>query len=411
MLASTGRAATVLRGKTGFDATTVHSELYRFSKVEGADEEMPEDAPIDKYGQMTMQFLLREPDENKRIYIVDEASMLSSELSADTLSATFGSGYLLSDFFNVAGNNKIIFVGDPGQLPPVGQLLSPALDMNWLSQQKRTAISATLEKIERTDPNNDILVLAAAIREMTASNNVSRFPKLPVGNRNNISIYPSNKLLFKNYLETFRQVGSNGTLAIARSNKMVEDINRAVRRDLFGQLDFPLQEKDVLLVTQNNYSVPLTNGDFVIVDSLGEIKSRANLHFQSVRVKAISSGKDYELLLSLDILYGRNNNFTKEQVKALMVDFNRRMTKKGIRGNTAAYKTEMIKDDYLNCLKAKYGYAVTCHKSQGGEWNDVFLFLEKSMYAMERPELFRWWYTAVTRAKRTLHLANNWWVV
>lgn len=411
MLASTGRAATVLRGKTGFNASTVHSELYHFSKVDGADDDLPEDAPIDKYGQMIMQFLLRQPDDSKKIYIVDEASMLSSELSLDSISATFGSGYLLGDFFEAVGNNKIIFVGDPGQLPPVGQIFSPALDMDWLAQQRRIAISVTLEKIERNDPDNDILVLASVIRNMALQNVLPKYPKLPASNMNNVRVHSSDKTLFQKYVEKFREAGPGGTLAIARSNRMVQDINRAVRRDIYGELDIPLQVNDVLLVTHNNYSVPLANGDFVIVCSLGETRSQANLHFQSVRVKAITSENEFELLLSLDILYSRNTNFTKEQTKALMVDFNRRMKKKGIKGNTDAYKAQMRKDDYLNCLRAKYGYAVTCHKAQGGEWNDVFLFLEKSMYAMKRPELFRWWYTAVTRARQELNLASAWWIV
>src|SRR5690349_6043085 len=68
MLASTGRAAAVLRGKTGFVASTVHSELYRFSKVDGIDDDIPLDAPIDKYGQMTLEFFLRLPDEDKQVY-------------------------------------------------------------------------------------------------------------------------------------------------------------------------------------------------------------------------------------------------------------------------------------------------------------------------------------------------------
>ena len=129
-LASTGRAATVLRGKTGFSAKTVHSELYHFSKVDGVDETIPPDAPIDNYGHMTLQFLLRQPDEDKLVYIVDEASMLSSELSEGASYAIFGSGLLLNGFFEIVGNNKVIFLGDPCQLPPVGQSFSPALRSN-----------------------------------------------------------------------------------------------------------------------------------------------------------------------------------------------------------------------------------------------------------------------------------------
>lgn len=411
LLASTGRAATVLRGKTGFDANTVHGELYRFNMVDGDEEDIEEDAPIDKYGQMTLRFSLRPADEGKKVYIVDESSMLSSEMALDSDQVSFGSGQLLIDFFDAVGNNKIIFVGDPGQLPPVGQTFSPALDMNWLAEQKRIAISITLEKIERNEPDNDILVLASMVRNMNPDVQV-RYPKLTAANLNNVKLYDTQKDLFQAYLQKFKDVGANGTLAVARSNKMVSDINRAVRRDLYGgELDLPIQVGDILMVVQNNYSVPLTNGDFVEVTGLGEARIQANLKFQSIRVKALLSETEYELLLALDILYSWENNFTKEQSRELMIDFSRRMKKKGFKGNSEGYKDLMMKDDYLNCLKAKFGYAVTCHKAQGGEWNDVFLFLTSKMYGMPKDELYRWWYTAITRAKKYLHLVKDWWIV
>ncbi|MBK7441018.1 MAG: AAA family ATPase [Bacteroidetes bacterium] len=409
MLASTGRAAAVLRGKTGFEAKTVHSELYHFTRVDGADEELPPEATIDRYGQMTMQFALREPDEEKKLYIVDEASMLSSILSDDSL-AKFGSGYLLIDFFLAVKNNKVIFIGDPFQLPPVGQIYSPALDRNWVTEQNRIVIHYNLQQIERTK-NSDLVFFAWEIRNLNLINNPPKFPKLPVSKFHDIKIHISTKELFNNYFKKYNEVGYNGALAIARSNKTVQNLNRAFRRDLYGSLDLPLQVNDILLVTQNNYKVPLTNGDFVVVTSLGEIRIQANLHFQSVRVRAVLSETDYEILLALDVLYNRTNNFTKEQNKAIMVDFNRRMKSKGIKGNSDRYREEMMKDDFLNCLRATYGYAVTCHKSQGGEWDNIFLFLEKSMYGMRQPELFRWWYTAVTRTKVELNLANDWWLV
>ncbi|MGC4035107.1 MAG: AAA family ATPase [Chitinophagaceae bacterium] len=411
MLASTGRAATVLRGKTGFETGTVHSELYKFNKVDGVSDDIPDDAPIDQYGQMNLLFTLRPPDNGKMIYIIDESSMLSSELQTDTSVATFGSGYLLTDFFEAAGKNKVIFVGDPGQLPPIGQIFSPALDMNWLAGQKRIAITTTLEKIERTDANNDILVLASMVRNMSTKTMLPTYPRLPASRMKSVIVLGNDKILFQQYLQKYKEVGATNTIAIARSNKMVQDINRAIRRDLYGSLDMPIQKNDILLVTHNNYSVPLTNGDFVVVKYLGEVRKQGNLLFQSVRVEAMASGLEYELLLSLDILYGKNINFTKEQLKSLMVEFSRRMKKKKIKANSEEFRASMMKDDFINCLRAKYGYAVTCHKAQGGEWNDVYLFLDKGMYAMKKPELFRWWYTAITRAKNQLHLAQNWWIV
>jgi hypothetical protein len=171
-----------------------------------------------------------------------------------------------------------------------------------------------------------------------------------------------------------------------------------------------LQAGDTLLVTQNNHLVPLSNGDFVKVVSVGEKRTRANLNFINVRVKSLLSEKDYEVLLCLDVLNGTQTNISLEQHRTLMIDFSRRMRYKNIRPNSEAYKASLIKDPYLNSLRATYGYAVTCHKAQGGEWDDVYLFLNKGMYRMEHEELFRWWYTAITRAREHLYLHDDWWI-
>jgi UvrD-like helicase family protein len=165
------------------------------------------------------------------------------------------------------------------------------------------------------------------------------------------------------------------------------------------------------LVTQNNYKVPLTNGDFVVICELGECVLKANLRFQNVRVRSVSSDNDYPVLLSLDAINSKKANLSNDQSKALMIDFSYRMREKNISTNTPTYKKAMMEDDYLNCLRATYGYAVTCHKAQGGEWNNVFLFLEGDMYKMQPLQLFKWWYTAITRARQELNLSNSWWII
>jgi hypothetical protein len=344
---------------------------------------------------------------------LDEASMLSGDMAKELLFARFGSGVLLNDFFEVVGNNKVVFVGDPCQLPPVGQSFSPALDLPWLTAQNRVAISFTLNKIERVDPSNDILKLAGAVRNISIQSEWELYPKLPASNLNNVKIHSSDRALFSSYLEKYKQKGANETVAIARSNQMVNNINKAMRRELYQSADIPLQEGEILLVTQNNYSVPLTNGDFVMVTEAGEFRARGNLHFQDVKVKLVSSEKEYDMLLSLDALYSMKGTLTNQQMERLMVDFSHRMRAKNISPNTADYKKAMLEDEYLNCLKAAYGYAVTCHKAQGGEWNDVFLFLDNNnngMYNMQPRELCNWWYTSITRARRELHLVGHWWV-
>lgn len=412
LLASTGRAASVLRGKTGFEAKTVHGTVYKFSKVNGDDDQIPDDAPIDRYGQMTLQFTIKPPEPKRTIYIVDEASMLSSEIPDKSSFASFGSGMLLLDFFEYTNKNKIIFVGDPCQLPPVGQSFSPALDVEWLEEHNRKAVEFTLSKIERTRSDNDILKLAHKVRDNTFIIHTTNYPKLPAAGLDQVTIHETEAEMLSHYLSEFRKGDANNNLVIAKCNLKVREINEKTRIKVVGETGTLLQEGETLLVTQNNFAVPLTNGDFVTVTSLGEQEEKGNLFFQNVKVRTLISDTEYEILLSLNILYdSANGNFTKEQNKYLMVEFSKRMKKRGYGANSEEYKKEMMEDPYLNCLRATYGYAVTCHKSQGGEWEDVYLILNPQMYRKgKNEELHKWWYTAVTRAKNRIHLVRGWWL-
>lgn len=413
LLASTGRAATVLKGKTGFTARTVHSEVYNFSEIGGLDEEALRGGSPMAADQLSLQFSIRSADEETRLYIIDEASMLSSNPQKDGHFATFGSGVLLDDLFAAAGKNKIIFVGDPCQLPPVGQSVSPALDVNWLNNKDRVAISVRLQKIERTASGNDILQLASAIREMYDGGVYELYPKLPASGRNNVKIVDSDDELLTAYYDQYKQSGATQTLAVARTNNKVQQVNRFMRQQIFGDAHVPLQMNEVLLVTQNNMKVPLTNGDFVKVTELLEITRREGLRFQKIKVTTFLSDIEFTLLLSLDALMSPKGELTQEQSKALMMDFTYRMQAQNISPKSPEYRNAMLADEYYNCLRATFGYAVTCHKAQGGEWKNVFLFLDNdknSMYNMPPATLCKWWYTAVTRARENLYLARHWWL-
>src|SRR5699024_8309717 len=162
-----------------------------------------------------------------------------------------------------------------------------------------------------------------------------------------------------------------------------------------------------LMVSQNNYLVPLPNGDLVGVVSIGEKRRHCQLAFINVRVKSVMKGEEYEILLCLDPLEAGLPNITEDQHRLLMIDFSRRMRIKGVRPKTEAYNDHLSTDPYLNSLKVSNGYAVTCHKSQGGEWEQVFLFLDRYMYLMEKEKLIRWWYTGITRAKKELFIAQD----
>ena len=410
LLATTGRAAAVLRGKTGFEAKTVHSALYSFSRVEGDSDEIEDDANFDQFGQMSLRFDIRVKGDEPAVYIIDEASMLTSEIADKTSFAEFGSGRLLIDLLENIPSGKFIFVGDPCQLPPIGQDFSPALSKPWLEEQGINAKEGELSEILRTTGNNDMLIVASLVRKLLEEKPITipKWPKLPALNRKNISVFEGEDALFAAYWQSIQEGPTS--IAISTSNAQCYKINEKIRLLKYKIPHAPLQVGDRLLVTQNNYIVPLTNGDFIEVLSIGQRRHRCNLAFVSVRVQNEITGTTHEILLIEDLLTRRMTNITPENHRELMIAYSKECRSNGIKPNTQLYKEGMMKDPYLNALRATFGYAVTCHKAQGGEWENVFLFLHKGMYAMPPTALLRWWYTAITRAKTQLNLHKDWWL-
>ncbi|MCF8342341.1 MAG: AAA family ATPase [Chitinophagaceae bacterium] len=411
LLAPTGRAATVLKSKTGLDATTIHSELYAFSDIDGELAESNINPAQEEFGQMRLMFSMRKTDPiQEKLYIADEASMISDDPGDPTSYAHFGSGHLLSDLLHIVGTNKIIFSGDPSQLPPVSSAESPALSEAWMRKQGKVVQSFELKEILRQKQGSGILQLATRVRTMTQQPSYPKWIKLPATGFSKVNLlsYHQQKELY------IRQVINKkcfDNIAICNSNLNCSDINKSVRMALYQNSQAPLQVYDILMITQNNHLVPLTNGDFVEVTKVGATQQHLGIKFIHVTVKAQLTGLEHETLLCEEVLFNGQSNLTSDQQRMLMIDFSRKMRSKGIKPKSEAYFTALQKDPYLNSLRANFGYAVTCHKSQGGEWENVYLFLHKGMYAMPPQSLSRWWYTGITRAKEQLYLVSDWWIV
>lgn len=415
LLATTGRAAAVLRGKTGQKTATIHGELYVFQDIDGLPEQEADFAAPDQYGQLELLFACRPADDPKSrtLYIVDEASMLADVRTADSSFAQFGTGNLLQDLLHAVGSNKIIFVGDPCQLPPVGQPFSPALDENYLrAVYQRRVLTAALLVIMRTRPDNDILDLATALRHMANRAEQKYYPKLPARNRRHVTVHPTPHALVADYLNAVQRLGMERVIGIARSNASCLLLNRHVRQWLWGDPIAPLRVGDILMVTQNNYLVPLTNGDFVRVLEVGMERREAAIAFVDVRVQHLFSQQEHAILLAKDPLAAFQANLTPEQNRNLLIAYTQRMARKGHKPKSLAYRDGLRTDPFLNSLRATYGYAVTGHKAQGGEWDEVYLFLKKfgAKTDADRRGMIRWWYTAVTRTRERLHLHQDWWV-
>ncbi|MBS4056309.1 MAG: AAA family ATPase [Bacteroidales bacterium] len=415
LLATTGRASKILSNITGSIANTVHSKIYRFTglnqDLEALDIELSKPV-VEKHGQLCLMFGLLKSDLIKeQVFIVDEASMMADKLAINTSFAHFGDGRLLSDLFNYAPQAKFIFVGDACQLPPVSQNISPALNAAYLRATFNVGVSEIeLTQIMRQCSDNDILLAGQKIRKLFTSYQPQKWAIFPLKGYNNVKLHSSHVSLLSHYIESIKNNGYNFASLICHSNRQCNDITQIIRQAL--GLSLPtLMVGDLLMITQNNIVTGLMNGDLVVIQSLGNrYRKGTGVTMIEVNVKELFSGRDYSTLLIEDVVYANETNLRENQHQQLMIDFYRRMKAIGIKQKDARFNELMQKDTELNALRAIYGYALTCHKSQGGEWEEVYVYLDNKIQGMQRPYVYQWMYTAVTRAKQQLHLVNDWFI-
>ncbi len=409
LTATTGRAAKVLSSKTKQNAFTLHSTLYMFDEVTGSDTSGA-DPWESKTGQLFLNFGLRtssEPDQHPKVIIVDEASMISHLTQATFDTAVFGSGNLLDDLLKFAGQSKIIFVGDSCQLPPVAEeSMSAALSQTYWTQRGITAQTFELTQIIRQEAGNEILEVAGVYRNNILHPAGSQLLSFPLPEGRHVFATLGREEFLNEYITLCKEHGITAAVAICHSNNQAYDLNRYIRSQLHGRPE--LQPGEMLMVIQNSYSVALVNGDQVQVEKVSYDCNRAGFTFMNVQVKSLFNDMVYDTKIIGNLLYNSSPALSADETKALLIDFDGRMRNRGIHRNSPKYKEEMRRDPYLNALRAKFGYAITVHKAQGGEWKTVFLYLNSSIYAMVydnadgADKFHRWFYTAVTRARERL---------
>jgi ATP-dependent exoDNAse (exonuclease V) alpha subunit len=414
LLASTGRAAKILSDKTKTNANTIHSHIYVFNELSEDLEKlskMQQDFSIDDKGQVTLLFDLKTiSSESEKIYIIDEASMVSDKIDKNISFAKFGTGDLLGDILNYDSNGKFIFVGDPCQLPPINQSNSPALSATYIAEKYNLQTSEfEMTEIIRQSNKNGIIEASFKLRQLYHTNPNVKFANFPVKGHNNIVIQNSHVGMLNDYIEKIKVEGLKHSTLICQTNKHCSDLNKIIRSTLQKDKE-RISIGDLLMVTQNNYLSNLVNGDQVIVVDIGSKEYRCGLSFIKVSVEEITSKNKFNLLLIEDILYSTSTNLDSKQHKDLMIDYFKRMKEKGIHQKDSAFKENMLKDPYLNALKTVYGYALTCHKAQGGEWNEVYLYLDNKIHGINKPGIYQWIYTSITRAKENLHIVNDWFI-
>lgn len=416
LLASTGRAAKILSNATGTKAITVHSMIYKFTDLNQdieKEENIKKTTGMESSGQLYLNFDLVPKASNSPecVYLVDEASMISDIQDKNPTQAIFGSGCLLRDLMTYDAKGKFVFIGDKCQLPPVNQKNSPALSVSYFKHTYDIdANEAELTEIVRQSSGNDIVLSTKKIRNLFFNPPTYTCAKFPLLGYKNIHLLNSTAELYNMYIKDVKEHGYKDATLLCLSNKQCNSLTSIIRPSL-GIYEPTLTKGDLLLVTQNNYISGLMNGDMVVVENVGTMEKRAGLTFVKVEVKELFTNRVFTQLLISNILYGQQTNITQTQQKELFVDFYYRMKDKGIKQRTKAFNDAMLKDEYLNAIRAVYGYALTCHKAQGGEWNRVYLDVPRNLPYMDKPYVYQWMYTAMTRASQDLYMVRDYWVM
>lgn len=394
LMAPTGRAAKVFASMAGHPAYTIHKTIYRQQKFN-----------VEMEG-----FALTENRRQGVLFICDEASMISTLNEG----SPFGTGNLLDDLIEyVYGSTgcRLLLVGDGAQLPPVGQSKSPALDVENLRGYGLEVMTTELTEVARQQLDSGILYNATQLRQ-TLRVGGEALQLLP---RIYYKMYPDVRRIDGYELldclnDSYRREGLDDTIIITRSNARANRFNMGVRNQILDREE-ELSTGDRLLVVKNNYywgrefdQLPfIANGDVVTVNRVRSEVEFYGFRFAKVEVTLPDYDIDTEVIVMLDTLRvdGPNLPLADQQrlFNEVAQDYPECHSKRDL------YKA--IKENpYFNALQVKYAYCVTCHKSQGGQWQDVYLDVAYINPDHLGTDFYRWMYTAFTRARKTLYLVN-----
>ena len=403
LLAPTGRAAKVFSLNANQPAATIHRSIYREKAFTGLD------------GKFNLNVNLF----HDRLFMVDEASMISLS-SGNT---TFGSGCLLDDLIQYVYNDRncrMLLVGDKAQLPPVGEEESPALRSDVLRAYGLTVYECDLNEVLRQSQDSGILYNATVIRQMITHDEVTQLPKIRFNGFADISIVPGDELI-ERLASSYSEVGIDETMVITRSNKRANVFNQGIRNMVLGREE-ELTTGDMLMVVKNKYknapsSLPsehekgkqpaltfIANGDRAVVRRVRNMREFYGFRFADVSLEFPDyDNAEEDMTVILDALMTEAPALTQEQNEQL---FQRVLEDYEDIPLKADRMKKVREDEYYNALQVKFGYAITCHKAQGGQWAHIYLDQGYMTDEMLTPDYIHWLYTAFTRATEHLYLVN-----
>lgn len=340
------------------------------------------------------------------IYIIDEASMVSNhKKNFMEAGLKFESGRLLTDFSRFCDKRKVIFVGDPVQLPPIDTLFPLALNEEYLQDNFRLKeTSAFLSLVMRYPKTSGIYFNTMRIRKTLEMSQKPKYPIIPAKQFPDIEVLPFDYMLIDKYLDTIKKHGYQSAILIAYTNRTCNQLKVLDNKRLFTNYRLPRQG-DLCIVGLNNYLYGIENGQHIHINTINYNEERVGLlHFRNltchlVTPNGIDSSGEYSGKMVMEYLTREKPGITHEKEFELYKRFFATLDP-GLKKNKQYVIEAFSADPYINALRLRYGYSITCHKDQGGECDTPFLILEKSLFAQtkDNPEyLYRWVYTAFTR--------------
>ena len=393
LMAPTGRAAKVISNYSGREAFTIHKKIYFPRKKSGG----------------SVDFVLQPNKHRNTVFIVDESSMIP-DVNNDSKNAHATS--LLDDLIEYvySGSNcQLILMGDTAQLPPVKLDVSPALEEQKLQSNYYKEVSfIELDEVVRQSDESDILLNATLIREALREEFYDSFSFKLTAQKDVIRLIDGDEIMGA-IEDSYRNLGYEDTAIIVRSNKRANQYNQQIRSRILFQ-DDEIASGDYLMVVKNNYfwvkpnseAGFVANGDIIKVLEIFGIKELYGFRFAEIKAQMVDypNMAPIETVVLLDTLTSQSPSLTYEESNTLYQE-----VMKDYEDETSKYKKflKVKGNKFFNALQVKFSYAMTCHKSQGGQWHTVFIEQPYLPNGMDRDYL-RWLYTAVTRAQVKLYL-------
>ena len=387
ILAPTGRAAKVAANLAFGMASTIHKKLFRGNSSDPSNS----------------SFFLAPNTDTDTIFIVDEASLITD-------GNTFSSSLLqqLVRFVYSSSGCSMILVGDSAQLPPVGQNQSVAMEENRLMELGLNPYLATLKEPVRQATESGILSNATIVRQFLLNDYpIEKFFLKQRGFKDIKHVDPSEML--DELASSWSNVSKDEAIVITRSNYRANIINNTIRRYLLDA-ESPLLTGERIVISKNDYYWSkenklknfLANGEIVEVVKVGAKLKKHGRWFADTELQIPGTSDTFKALIMLRSLVAEGPQIPKEEMQRF---YNRVLIE--TEGDLSLKMKAAMESPFYNALQVKYGYCLTCHKAQGGQWKHVYIDLSGLPPDFSQSDFYRWLYTAITRATERVYFVNS----